>query len=292
MAEISLRAYVKEVDDLIEQGQNLDEAIAHCRRILGSHPKHLETYRLLGKAYLEAKRYSDAADIFQRVLSSVPDDFVAHVGMALVREDEGNLDSAIWHMERAFETSPGNAAIQQELRRLIGRRDGLEPPKVRLSRGALAHMYAHGEIFPEAINELRSALQEDPDRPDLQVLLAEIYWRSDQRHEAAELSKRILDKLPFCFSANRITASLLQASGRGEEASIYQRRLVALDPYYGYLASSAEDPKSVDAAAIRLEKLAWKPGHPRPATEARQPDWAASLGIDMRGQKKAGSTLE
>ena len=154
MTEISLRAYIRDIDNLIET-EKLDEAIAHCRHVLQTYPKHLETYRLLGKSYLEAKRYGDAADIFQRVLSAAPDDFVAHIGMAIVREDEGNLDAAIWHMERAFETNPANPAIQQELRRLIGRRDGLEPHKVRLTRGALARMYAHGELYQQAIAELR-----------------------------------------------------------------------------------------------------------------------------------------
>src|SRR5512146_2603549 len=132
MAKIPLRAYNREIEGLIEAGQN-DEAIAHCRQILKFHPKHIETYRLLGKAFLESQRYSDAADIFQRVLSSVPDDFVAHVGMSIIREDEGNLNEAIWHMERAFEVQPANAAIQEELRRLYGRRDGVEPLKARLT---------------------------------------------------------------------------------------------------------------------------------------------------------------
>ena len=131
MAEIALRTYVKQIDELIEQEQ-LDQAIAHSRHILETYPKHLDTYRMLGKAYLEAKRFGDAADLFQRVLSAAPDDFVSHVGMSIVREDEGNLDASIWHMERAFETNPANPAIQQELRRLLGRRDGLEPQKVRL----------------------------------------------------------------------------------------------------------------------------------------------------------------
>ena len=73
MAKISLRAYNREIEDLIEQGQRLDEAVAHCLHILRSFPKHLETYRLLGKAYLEAKRYEQAVDIFQRVLVAAPE---------------------------------------------------------------------------------------------------------------------------------------------------------------------------------------------------------------------------
>ena len=164
MAKIALRVYTREIEDLIEQGQ-LDEAIAHCRHILESYPKHLGTYRLLGKANLEAKRYSDAADIFQRVLSSQPEDFVSNVGMSIIREDEGNLDAAIWHMERAFEVQPSNQAIQDELRRLYGRRDGIEPPKIRLTRGALARMYAHGGLHDQAIAELRASLSTDPQRP-------------------------------------------------------------------------------------------------------------------------------
>ena len=113
MAEINLRHYVQEIDDLIEEGEQLEMAIAHCRHILKSFPKHIDTYRLLGKAYLESKRYGDAADIFQRVLSAVPDDFVSHVGMAIIREDEGNIESSIWHMERAAAAKPGNPAIEQ-----------------------------------------------------------------------------------------------------------------------------------------------------------------------------------
>lgn len=280
MAETTLRAYVKEIDSLIENEQ-LDEAIAHCRHSLEQHPKHLETYRLLGKAYLEAKRYGDAADIFQRVLSAVPDDFVAHIGMAIVREDEGNLDSAIWHMERAFETNPANPAIQQELRRLIGRRDGLEPHKVRMTRGALGRMYAHGELFPQGIAELRAALDEDPDRPDLQVLLASMYWRTDQHAEAADVCNVILENLPYCRDANMIMASVLQEAGKTEEATVYHRRLVALNPYAAFVERAHLDPKTVDAKAVRIDKLDWKPGQAMPVSDTTPPAWAASLGVDL-----------
>ena len=288
MAEVTLRDYVKGVDQLIDR-EKLDEAIAHCRYILESHPKHLDTYRLLGKAYLEAKRYGDSADIFQRVLSAVPDDFVAHIGMAIVREDEGNLDSAIWHMERAFETNPANPAIQQELKRLIGRRDGLEPHKVRLTRGALARMYAHGDLYPQAIAELRSALQEDPDRPDLQVLLAEMYWRTEQKPEAAEVCNQVLQKLPYCREANRILAAILHASGKVDEAAAYHRRLAALDPYAAYVENVTIDPSKVDAASLKLERLEWQAGRPLPATvEAAPSDWASTLGL---GAGEAGAAL-
>jgi len=145
MAKISLRAYNREIEKLIDSGL-IDEATAHCRHILKAFPKHVDTYRQMGKAFLEGKRYGDAADILQRVLSSVPDDFVSHLGMSIIREDEGNLDEAIWHMERAYEIQPAHTAIKDELRRLFRRREGLEPTRIRLTRGALARMYANGDL--------------------------------------------------------------------------------------------------------------------------------------------------
>jgi tetratricopeptide (TPR) repeat protein len=157
MAKVSLRLYNREIEGMIEAGQ-FDESIAHCEHILKTFPMHVETYLLLGKAFLETRRYSDAADIFERVIMALPDNFVSHVGMSIIRDDEGKLDEAIWHMERAFEIQPSNPAIQGELRRLYGRRDGVEPPKIRLSREALANMYAQGELFNQAIAEIRGEL--------------------------------------------------------------------------------------------------------------------------------------
>ena len=104
MAKVSLRAYNREIEAMIDRN-HLDEAIAHCKHILKTFPKHLETYRLLGKAYLEYKRYADAVDIFSRVLVALPNDFVSNVGMSIIRDEENRLDEAIWYMERAFVSS-------------------------------------------------------------------------------------------------------------------------------------------------------------------------------------------
>jgi hypothetical protein len=56
MAKIALRVYNHEIEGQIEGGR-LDVAIAHCQHILKTFPMHIETYRLLGKAYLESRRY-------------------------------------------------------------------------------------------------------------------------------------------------------------------------------------------------------------------------------------------
>src|SRR5512138_3129020 len=255
MAKISLRMYNREIEGLIEQSQRLEEAIAHSRHILQTYPKHLETYRLLGKAYLEARRYDQAVDLFQRVLVAAPDDFVAHVGMSIISDDKGRLDDAIWHMERAFEVQPSNAAIQGELQRLFGRRDGVEPPKIRLTRGALAHMYVQGELFNQAISEIRAVLNGDPKRTDMQTLLARAYFRNGQKTEAADICNQLLTKYPYSLEANRLMAEIAPATGRLDAAQEYRQRVIELDPYAAFVAGPALNSESVSDNLVTLERL-------------------------------------
>src|SRR5574341_126237 len=277
MSDTPLRKYLEEIDGLIDK-QQVDEAIAHCRHVLSFYPKHIDTYRVLGKALLEKGRHGDAADIFQRVLSSVPDDFVSHVGMSIVREDEANLEAALWHMERAFEANPSNGPIQDELRRLYGRRDGVVPPKARLTRGALARMYVKGDLYLQAEAELKAALAADPERVDLATVLAQVYWRSDQRAEAAETCNAVLQKLPYSQEANRIIAALLTTQGRANDAVTYRQRLEALDPYEAYVqpGSNGHGAAHVNPDAVHIPSLDYLSGVAESASGS--PDWMQSIG--------------
>jgi tetratricopeptide (TPR) repeat protein len=275
MAKVSLRIYNREIEQLIEQGHT-DEAIAHCRHILTTFPKHLETYRVLGKAYLESRRYSEVVDIFSRLLMAVPDDFVAHVGLSIIRDEENKLDDAIWHMERAFEAQPSNAAIQGELQRLYGRRDGMEPPKVRMTRGALARVYVQGELYPQAITEIRAVLAEDSQRTDMQVMLALSYFRSGQKSDASDLCNQLLKRYPYCYDANRIMVDLLPATtGTAESTQVYRMRIGELDPYANFARGSIFQAAEVPDASISLERLEYVP------EQTEDQGWDSSAGIGL-----------
>lgn len=275
MAKVSLRIYNREIERLIEQGQ-IDQAIAHCRHILKTFSKHLETYRLLGKAYLESKRYKEAVDIFQRVLLSVPDDFVSHVGMSIISDEQNRLDDAIWHMQNAFEVQPSNAAIQGELQRLFGRRDGVEPAKIRLTRGALAHMYVQGELYTQAIAEIRAVLDGDAQRTDMQVLLAKAYFRNGQKTEATDLCSQLLRRFPFCFEANRIMVEILPGTQRAESTQVYRHRVSELDPYAAFAQDSIFRSDEVADAAVSLERFEYTGD----ASDSG-PNWGQTLGLGL-----------
>ncbi len=229
MAEVALRDYLDEIDNLIDHG-SVEAALQHSRHILQQYPKVVDVYRLMGKALLEREDDRAAQDVFQRVLSVDPEDFVARVGLSIVHDRNNELELAIWHMERAFDIAPSNALIQGELRRLYARRDGESPERIPLTRDALARMYAQGDLNAEAIADLRDLLREQPDRLDLQIQMVEVLWRDEQRVEAAELAQKVLVSLPYCLKANLIMGALLQDSEADGESDEPLQCAQAVDP--------------------------------------------------------------
>ncbi|RPH56612.1 MAG: hypothetical protein EHM81_12890, partial [Chloroflexi bacterium] len=286
MSKVALRVYSREIETLIDQG-HVDEAVGHCQHILKTYPKHLETYRMLGKAYLEGRRYNDAADIFQRVLLAAPDDFISHLGMSIIRDEQKDLDAAIWHMERAYEANPPNAGVQGELRRLYGRRDGLEPPKIRLTRGALAQMYTKGGQYSQAIVEIKSVLAEDAARNDMKVLMARACYRGGQKVEATEICTELLKQYPYSLDGNRILVELLPGTSMAQSLDTYKKRVHALDPYAAFVTGSIFDADSVPDNAVAIERFEWSTDaaadypaliQPKPAAEEAIPDFLRSSG--------------
>ncbi|MGD1993604.1 MAG: hypothetical protein PVI59_10450 [Anaerolineae bacterium] len=262
MTEIALSEYVQELEDLIEKGR-YEEVLAHGRHVLQHHPKHLATYSVLGKAMLEAREYRQAADMFKRVLSGDPEDYLARVGMSIVYDHLDDLEKALWQMERAFELAPDNGMIRDELRRLYGRRDGAEPGRLDLTRGALARVYARGALYPRAVEELRALLQEEPQRVDLRVALAEALWRNEQRVPAEEACRQVLDELPFCLKANLILGEIYAHTGRAEGRE-YLKRAEMLDPENRRAVELLGDASPLSPRVVHISQLEYAPTEERP----------------------------
>ena len=140
MNQISLAEYRQQIEDAI-QGGRYEEAVAHGRHILEQYPKHVGAYWLLGKAMLEAGENDQATDMFQRVLSADPEHMLAWVGMSETAKRGGNLEDAIWYLQRAFELATDNEMVAEELRHLYGQLEGSEPQRLQLTQSALAKLY-------------------------------------------------------------------------------------------------------------------------------------------------------
>src|SRR5579863_8836171 len=207
MAVVTLRAYMDEVQALINK-EALEEAIGHCKYILQTFPKNVAVYRLLGQALLGKARYQDASDIFQRVLSAVPDDATAHIAMSELYAEQDAIPQATWHLERAFEQDANNQILKDELRRMYEQRDGAAPDRVQLTRGTLARLYFRGRLYEQATAELQAILETESDRPDLMLLLARTLWDNNHAVEAGETALRVLEMLPDDLEANAMLAGL------------------------------------------------------------------------------------
>ncbi len=229
MAELTLHEYCEEVKELI-RADSYDQAIIICRHILEHFPKHVTSYRLMGEASLEKGDYVEAANLFKRVLSVDPEDVIGYVGLGIIYDEQGALEEAMWQLERAFELTPGNAEIRGELQRLYSERDGTAPPRLKLTPAALGRLYLKEELYQRAVDEFKGVLEEDPERADIQVALAEALWWSDQRRQAAEVCEDILEKFPNCLKANLILGEILSSSGREEEGQTLFRTAQAMDP--------------------------------------------------------------
>jgi len=264
---INLRQYNEFIRQLMTRGQYY-AATKHCWHILQIYPKHVQTHRLLAESYLELERYPDSADIFKRVLSAIPDDFVAHLGLSVIQEYLKNLEEAIWHMELAFECRPSIDMIKEELRRLYGIRDGIEPNEVYLTRPALARLYIRGGLYNQAIYELNEVIAEKPERMDLYTLLAEAYLQDEQKDEARKIASEILEKMPYCLMANRLLAFSTQQDSTTPAGNIYMKRLVELDPYYQYMTAETGSLEMIPDGRINL---AWLEGYPPPGGIASTP---------------------
>jgi len=229
MPEVSLQSYGEEMRRLVAEGL-YDQAIAMGRHVLRVYPKHLQTYRILGEACLEKGNYDEAHKLFARALACDPEDLFARVGIAVAHEKQGNLDLAIWHLERAYELAPGNAELRKELQRLYGQRDGITRPRLKLTSAAVARLYARGGLWHQAIQEFQTLLAQNPNLLDIKVALAEVLWRAGERKEAVRVCQEILAEHPHCLKANLILGEIGLRGERENEGRILLQLAQEIDP--------------------------------------------------------------
>ncbi len=252
MSDLSLRAYHRKIESWIEENE-VDRAISQTAFLIGEFPKDLQSWRCLSKALLQKQDFDNADQVFDIILRVDPDDFVAHIGKSMAAESRNELDEAVEHMRRAFEIQPSNEGLQNELKRLIQKKDGIEPQKIHLTRGALIKMYMRGQLFEQAIAEALIGVRENPKRMDFHLALAESYEKTGDYAKAVETCINIVCELPYCQKANEILHGILAKSSAEDVPQIYLKRLIAVDPYYAYVTETTSSVLDVPDIAVLLE---------------------------------------
>ncbi len=229
MEQLPLLEYTQKVDEFLEQ-EAYDEAIVWAQHLLRLFPRYIPAYRLLAQAALEKQLHDDAIDLFRRVLSADPEDFIAYAGLALIYAERNLLHEAIWHMMRAFELQPNNVYVREQLRNLYEQYTGRRPGRLKMNHAALGRIHLRNQRYELAIQELRLDLDEDPDRVDLRVALAEAYWHAGYRKEAVQQAEQVLSELPNALKANLILGQFWEEESNSNRAAPYLERARMLDP--------------------------------------------------------------
>jgi tetratricopeptide (TPR) repeat protein len=252
MSNIALREYHRNIERLIENHQ-IDDALSHCENIVRFFPKDVETYRKVGKIFLEKQDFASAEKVFSVILSVFPDDFVANIGLSFINEQNNHMDQAIQHMQNAFELQPANESLQDELKRLYNKRDHVEPARIRLTRGALIKMYTRSDLFDQAIAEIRLGLHEKPRRVDYKLALADMLWKSGKNIDAVETCVDVISQLPYCWLANEILDKAFYELNPHETENHYRARLTELDPYYQYMLPTTRNVADIPDIAVQVD---------------------------------------
>jgi len=259
MASMSLQAAYDQARQSLESN-DLDRAIGLAQHILDLYPDNLEAYRILGEAYLANRQLDRAQESFERVLRSDPENIPAHVGLGITAERQGKLDRAIAEFEQALEIKPDMTELRSQLLRLYSEGFGSENAQLRLSRAGLARLYAKGHMLPQAITEFRQVINDQPERFDAMVALAEALWRDGQEDEAIDLCRDILAERPESLKANLLLGYLLSSSGR-PEGERYWQAAIRMDPYQGVaqaLFESLPQDQSEEPMIEEWDEVAWR----------------------------------
>ena len=229
MVDLTLRGQYQEAQRLVHTNQ-YREAMTVCRRVLGTFPKHVGTYGVVGQLCLALGEHEVAANLFRRVLSADPEHALSYASLGAVYEERGLLDEAAWQFQRAFELSPGNREFRRELSELLGEAQLSNERRLKTTRAGLARIYLRGRLYAKAIGELRTLAADEPHRFDVRIALAEALWTVSKRREAEVVCQGILAQLPNCLKANLILGQIWLASDRDDQARALLQCAQSLDP--------------------------------------------------------------
>jgi predicted TPR repeat methyltransferase len=192
---------------------------------------------------LHRKGFAKAAEeIYNRVLSIVPDHVDALNFLGIACSQLGRGDQALELLRRAVALAPGNADARNNLGSLFLQMGALEEAE-EAYQAVLAlrpdNVSAHtnlgtirkrkGDLVgAEAV--LRHALEIDPEHGEAHHQLGSVLWRADRMHEALSAFRRALTLRPYNGEAYRRVGFVLAALDRRDEAVELYERWLKLDP--------------------------------------------------------------
>ena len=225
--------------------QDLETAIQTYRQVLDEDPSHSLALKALERIYTQMDRYPELFQVFERQMQHVPETdteercrLLARMA-ALQEETFGNLKAAVQYTERILEVDPRNAQAVRKLQLLFR--------EMGDSQRLIQALQRHAEVTTDNDEKL-----------DLQLQIAEIYYRDLNKPDRAEdIYNRVLQYDPGSIRAIHALGQLYERSGNwfnaleklAHEANLLQGRPEAVETYFRMGTINAD--MLMDTAAAR-----------------------------------------
>jgi serine/threonine protein kinase/tetratricopeptide (TPR) repeat protein len=223
-------------------GEQLDEAIACCRRALELDPNYFGAHVGLGNALQRKGQVDEAIACFRQAVQFDPRHVAAHENLAAVLNAKGQLDEAIPCYRRVTELSPRSAAAHNNLGAALihkGRFDEgiasfrqaveLDPKHAGAQHNLGLALMLQGQL-DEAIACFRQTVRLDPKYAAAHSSLGTALQRKGQVDEAIACLRRVIELNPRSAEDHYNLGNVLQGKGRLDEAIACYRRALELDP--------------------------------------------------------------
>jgi len=190
----------------------------------------------------QARIYENLEVLWRDTLAKNPEAWVAHNNLGAMLGDEGSLDEAANHLQRAIGLKPDHSGAHSNLGVVRARQGRLDEALVLFDRAVqledddagsrilLGEALARSGRAREAEVHLVRAVELDPDDPRGHHLLADVLVRQARFEQAIPHYRAVLEKLPEDFSSNLNLGSALAKLGRIDESLPHLEAAVRVDP--------------------------------------------------------------
>jgi FimV-like protein len=162
--------------DLLLHINRYEDAARHLQKAVSLNPGAASATASLGMVRVRQRQGAEARRLLQQATTLEPDNYLTHYyyAYALSREE----------MDEEQEINAYEAATAQVMRRELRRSIALKPDFTESYRLLAFINLVTGEQLPEAVELLRHGLKLSPGRPDLTLILAQVYLRMKETDAA------------------------------------------------------------------------------------------------------------
>ncbi|HOX24068.1 MAG TPA: tetratricopeptide repeat protein, partial [Elusimicrobiales bacterium] len=246
-----------------------DKALPTLQLAVQLYPENLELLLSLAELYHETALYSQAKNLYERVLESDPEDSEQlprlHAGLARTYEALGYLSRAAENYKKAMELDEShvNALLKDYSACLLKQRKYAEAGTAVTKALAAAPQdsellflsakinYATGQK-EAATARLTTALEKDPGRDDIRLTLALWLISAGNYRQAEAQAEQVYSRHPDSAQAQwALGLTMINSSGKKERALALLRKA----------ASSISSPFTAEIAQLLLDKAGKKQTH-------------------------------